>query len=94
VGTVHNCTKRIMIAITSLHDNAISWNLQDPKCLHAKAMAKEWVERRTCRAWRHGYLTGDGSSFSLYQKPGLHGESFYDKKCNYSINCQVFFLFS
>jgi hypothetical protein len=95
VGSIYNCTNRVMIAIASLHDSAISWNLHDPDCIREKAKAQEWVESRTCGEWRGGYLTGDGSCFSLFQKPGYHGESFYDKKCNYSINCQVlvFFLF-
>jgi hypothetical protein len=57
VGTVYNCTNCIMITIALFHNDTISWNLQNPKCLHAKAIAKKWVERRICRAWKHGYLT-------------------------------------
>jgi hypothetical protein len=93
VGTVYNCSNRVMIAIAALHDDAISWNPQDPRCIHEKARAKEWVESRAGPEWRDGYLTGDGSCFPLFQKPGLHGESFYDRKCNYSLNCQVPFYF-
>jgi hypothetical protein len=95
VGTVYNCTNRVMIAIAAHHDDALSWNLEDPHCLHEKNMAKKWVESKTCKEWKGGYLTGDGSCFPLFQKPGLHGESFYDRKCNYSLNCQVLlYLFS
>jgi hypothetical protein len=59
VGSIYNCTNHVMIAIASLHDSAISWNLHNPDCIHAKARAKEWVESRTCGKWRGGYLTGD-----------------------------------
>jgi hypothetical protein len=47
------------------------------------------VERRTGPQWRDGYLVGDGTCFPLFQKSELHGESFYDRKCNYFLNCQV-----
>ena len=31
----------------------------------------------------------DGTKFVLFQKPGLHGEAWFDKNKNYSIDCQV-----
>jgi hypothetical protein len=39
VGSIYNCTNRVMIAIASLHD---------PDCIREKTKAKEWVESRTC----------------------------------------------
>jgi hypothetical protein len=48
VGSIYNCTNHVMIAIASLHDSAISWNLYDPDYICEKAKAKEWVESRTC----------------------------------------------
>jgi hypothetical protein len=93
VGTVYNCSSRVMIALVSLHDEVIRWNIQDPACMEEKNRAKAWVEAKTCRGWRNGYLSCDGSCFNLFQKPGYHGETFYDKKSNYSLNCQVEFFF-
>jgi hypothetical protein len=56
VGSIYNYTNCVMIAIASLHDSAISWNLHDPDYIREKARAKEWVESRTCGEWRGGYL--------------------------------------
>ncbi|KAG2158787.1 uncharacterized protein EDB93DRAFT_1044497, partial [Suillus bovinus] len=33
----------------------------------------------------------DGSTINLYEKPSLYGEAFYDRKSNYSLNCQISF---
>jgi hypothetical protein len=63
VGSIYNCTNCVMIAIALLHDLAISRNLHDPDCIREKAKAKE---SRTCGEWRDGYLTSDGSCFSLF----------------------------
>jgi hypothetical protein len=54
-----------------------------------KEQAKEYVERATCPEWRGGFLLADGTKFPLFQKPGLHGEAWFDKNKNYSIDCQV-----
>jgi hypothetical protein len=52
--------------------------------------AKAYVESVTeCPEWRGGILTGDGTMFPLYQRPGLHGDAWFDRKSNYSINAQV-----
>jgi hypothetical protein len=47
------------------------------------------VEGVTCPEWRNGFLFADGTKFVLFQKPGLHGEVWFNKNKNYSINCQV-----
>ncbi|KIK81782.1 hypothetical protein PAXRUDRAFT_63649, partial [Paxillus rubicundulus Ve08.2h10] len=31
----------------------------------------------------------DGSVIPLFQKPGFYGETFFDQKSNYSLNCQL-----
>ncbi|KIJ67140.1 hypothetical protein HYDPIDRAFT_74457, partial [Hydnomerulius pinastri MD-312] len=36
-----------------------------------------------------GVFAADGSAIKLYAKPGLYGESFFDRKSNYSLNCQL-----
>ncbi|KAG2154156.1 uncharacterized protein EDB93DRAFT_1239541 [Suillus bovinus] len=51
--------------------------------------AKMWVEEQTCPEWRGGFLCIDGTPFNLFQKPGWHGEGFYDCKSNYSLSAQV-----
>jgi len=57
-----------------------------------KERAKEYVEAATCPEWRNGFLLADGTKFVLFQKPGLHGEAWYDKNKNYSIDCQIISL--
>jgi hypothetical protein len=83
-GTVVNCTRRVMISFLSLHDSAIRWPSDDEK-----ERSKEWVESVSCYAWRDGYCMVDGTPIVLYQKPGYHGEAYFDRKSNYSLNLQV-----
>ncbi|KAG2045441.1 hypothetical protein BDR06DRAFT_900679, partial [Suillus hirtellus] len=54
--------------------------------------AQQWVEGRTCQEWRSGFLCVDGTPFNLFQKPGWHGEGFFDKNSNYSLTAQVVIL--
>lgn len=89
VGTVYNCYKRVMIAILQHHDDAIHFDPLDTEDQEERRRAKQWVEQRTCREWRGGFLCVDGTPFNLFQKPGWHGEGFFDKKSNYSLTAQV-----
>ncbi|KIK18447.1 hypothetical protein PISMIDRAFT_80684, partial [Pisolithus microcarpus 441] len=50
---------------------------------------KNWVESRSCPGWRGGFLCVDGSPINLFQKPGWHGEGFFDRKSRYSLSAQV-----
>lgn len=84
VGTVVNCTRRVMIAFLALHDSAIRWPTEDEK-----EKSKQWVETVSCYAWRDGYCMVDGTPIVLFQKPGYHGEAYFDRKSNYSLNLQV-----
>lgn len=84
VGTVVNATYRCLIAFLALHDQAV---MMPPE--EEKERAKAYVERVTCPEWRDGFLLADGTKFPLFQKPGLHGEAWFDKDKNYSIDCQV-----
>lgn len=84
VGTVINVTYRCLIAFLALHDEAV---MMPPE--EEKERAKEYVEAATCPEWRNGFLLADGTKFVLFQKPGLHGEAWFDKNKNYSIDCQV-----
>lgn len=84
VGTVINATYRCLVAFLALHDEAV---MMPPE--EEKERAKEYVERATCPEWRNGFLLADGTKFVLFQKPGLHGEAWFDKNKDYSIDCQV-----
>jgi hypothetical protein len=87
VGTVINATYRCLIAFLALHDEAV---MMPPE--EEKERAKEYVEAATCPEWRNGFLLADGTKFVLFQKPGLHGEAWFDKNKDYSIDCQVRYL--
>ena len=89
VGTVYNCYKRVMIAILHHHDNLMFFDPLDPLDQADRERAKCWVEARTCKEWRGGFLCVDGTPFNLFQKPGWHGEGFFDRKSNYSLSAQV-----
>ena len=84
VGTVINATNRCLVAFLGLHNEAV---MMPPE--EEKERAKEYVEQVTCPEWRNGFLLADGTKFVLFQKPGLHGEAWFDKNKNYSIDCQV-----
>ncbi|KAH7905417.1 hypothetical protein BJ138DRAFT_1017729 [Hygrophoropsis aurantiaca] len=84
VGTVFNCTHRVMVALLDQHDTFIRF----PDAVDAER-SKAYCEERTCPIWRNGYLAVDGSAVNLFEKPGFHGQDFYDRKSNYSLNCQV-----
>lgn len=84
VGTVINVTYRCLVAFLALHDEAVMIPPEEEK-----ERAKEYVEEATCPEWRNGFLLADGTKFPLFQKPGLHGEAWFDKNKNYSIDCQV-----
>jgi len=84
IGTVINATNRCLVAFLALHDEAV---MMPPE--EEKERAKEYVEAMTCPEWRNGFLLADGTKFVLFQKPDLHGEAWFDKNKNYSIDCQV-----
>ena len=84
VGMIENCTKWSMIAVLSLHDEALRWPSDDEYRLSA-----EWTEAYTCPEWRGGVLTADGTTFPLFERPGLHGDTWFDRKSRYSMNGQV-----
>ncbi|KAH9949648.1 hypothetical protein B0H21DRAFT_777118 [Amylocystis lapponica] len=83
-GMVVNATRRVIIAALSLHDEVVHWPTVDEK-----EAAKDWVEDSSCAAWRDGYCFVDGTLVPLGDKPGYHGEAYFDRKSNYSLNVQV-----
>jgi hypothetical protein len=54
-----------------------------------KERAKEWVESVSCAEWHYKFCMVDGTLVPLSQKPGHHGEAYFDRKSNYSLNVQV-----
>ena len=89
IGTVYNCFHCVMIALLQHHDDAIHFDPMEAKDQEEIHRAKVWVERKGCFDWRNGFLCVDGSLFNLFQKPGWHGEGFYDRKSRYSLSSQV-----
>lgn len=87
-GTVHLVTTRVMAACCSVHfrNSALQW----PNASR-KENAKEWVEERSCPAWRDGWLMVDGTLVPLYQRPEFFGNTWFDRKSNYSMNVQASF---
>ena len=92
VGTVYNCIRRVMTAILPLHDKYIHFDPLEEEDQRERERAKQWVEAQCgIPEWRNGFLCVDGSPFNLFQKPGWHGEGFYDRKSRYSLSSQVCF---
>lgn len=86
-GTVELVTRRVISAVKSsnLRQQHVRW----PTGLEKEA-AKEWVERQVgVAAWRDGFCMVDGTLIPLYEKPTHYGETFFDRKMNYSINVQI-----
>lgn len=86
VGSVVNCTNRVMAALLDQHDEFVF--MPSEGSLDAE-LARMFVEAKSCTAWRGGIFAVDGSTFNLFEKPSLYGETFYDRKSRYSLNCQV-----
>jgi hypothetical protein len=84
VGAVVKATRRIMVAIIPLHDQAIRWPNSGEK-----REASDWVESVSCHAWRPGFCMVDGTLIPLASKPGHFGEQFFDRKSNYSLSLTV-----
>jgi len=88
VGLVVKATRRVIVAFLALHDSVVCW---PPPA--EKEEAKQWVEDNSCPAWRDGFCMVDGTLVPLAEKPGHHGEAYFDRKSNYSLNVQVSPLF-
>lgn len=84
VGGVEKCTDCVIVTLLSFHDEAI--HLPDAE---EKQSLKTYVEEMTCPEWRSGFLIVDGSKFPFFQCLGLHGDAWFDKDGEYSIDCQV-----
>lgn len=84
-GTVENATKRVVIALLSLHDKYVR-----PPTTAEREASKRFSENKTCRGWRNGFLSVDGTGIGVFQKPGHYGGAYYSgKDGSYSLNLQV-----
>ena len=85
-GTVTLCTQRVMVSV--LHPDFMHEAVRFPTKAE-KDEAKAWVSAHSCRAWHHGWCLVDGTLVPLAEQPHWFGESYFDRKCNYSLNIQV-----
>ena len=86
VGSVINCTNCVMVAILDQHDEFITIPASNSEDME---ISQKWVEERSCRGWQNGVFPANGSMINLFQKPSIYGETFYDQKSRYLLNCQV-----
>ena len=86
IGSVINCTNRVIIALLDQHDKFIEIPTEDSEDLE---WSRKWVEERSCPSWRNGVFITDGSMINLFEKQSVYGDTFYDRKSWYSLNCQV-----
>ena len=89
IGSVVNCTNCVMVALLDQHDAFMGFPPADSEDFEH---AREYVAETVCPEWQNGILAVDGSTINVYQKPGFHGEVFFDRKSRYSLGCQVHFL--
>jgi hypothetical protein len=85
-GTITLATHHVMTAILCQEF------MQEAVCFPSaeeKEEAMAWVEAHSCKAWRCGWCLVDGTLIPLYACPTWFGESYFDRKCNYSLNIQV-----
>ncbi|KAG2054279.1 hypothetical protein BDR06DRAFT_846914, partial [Suillus hirtellus] len=81
-----------MIAILRHHNDKIHFDPLDHEDQEERKRSQQWVKEKMCWEWRGGFLCVDGTPFNLFQKPGWHGEGFFDKNLNYSLAAQVVIL--
>ncbi|THU86876.1 hypothetical protein K435DRAFT_584381, partial [Dendrothele bispora CBS 962.96] len=85
-GTVHLYTRRVMTAI--LRPEFMSKAVRFPT-EEEKKEAKSWVRSHSCKAWENGWCFVDGTLVPLAYRPYWYGESYFDRKCRYSLNVQI-----
>jgi hypothetical protein len=85
-GTITVVTRRVLTAI--LRPDFMSEFVRMPTATE-KEKVKAWVQSHSCKAWRDGWCMVDGTLVALFDRPFWFGESYFDRKCNYSLNIQV-----
>jgi hypothetical protein len=80
-GTVIKVSRRVIQAINEVSTNYIVWPNKEQQAEISEVMTEEGFEGCI------GFV--DGTTIPLHQRPGLDGELYWDRKKQYSINCQV-----
>ncbi len=85
-GSVEAYTDRCFEAIMDLHDVFVR-----PLTPEEKEQEKQWIDQQVGfrGLWREGWVMYDGTIVVLYARPGLDGDAYYTRKCNYGLNVQV-----
>ena len=88
-GTVDRSTRHVIKALCHPHFRraAVRWPNEEEK-----ENAKVWVEGASGPEWHDGWLMVDGTLVPLSRRPGFYGNTWYDRKSNYSMNVQVSLL--
>ncbi|KAJ3751665.1 hypothetical protein FB446DRAFT_602335, partial [Lentinula raphanica] len=84
-GMVRLATQRVLTAL--LRPDFIKRVVRPPS-MEEKEDARKWVEEHSCKAWRDGIYLVDGTLIAIAERPFWFGESYFDRKCNYSLNIQ------
>lgn len=80
-GAVINCTRRVITAILDQGGHCLQWPGSSRRKGISSVLAQEGFP--SCV----GFV--DGTTIPLYQRPGIDGEVFFDRKHRYSINAQI-----
>ncbi|THU87913.1 hypothetical protein K435DRAFT_680825 [Dendrothele bispora CBS 962.96] len=85
-GTVRDVTRRVMEACCDekFRSSVLRWPSET-----VREKSKQWVEEHSCAAWRNGWLMVDGTLVPLYARPAFFGNTWFDRKSNYSMNVQL-----
>jgi hypothetical protein len=81
-GTVRNITIWVMTALCDPRFRAATMLWSNPEEIER---AKTWVESNSCPGWRNGWCMVDGTLVPLFQRPHHFGNTFFDRKFNYSM---------
>ncbi|KAJ7101040.1 hypothetical protein C8R44DRAFT_641666 [Mycena epipterygia] len=85
-GTVHLVMRRVMTAVLRPGFMQEAVRMPTPE---EKEKAKRWIQNHLCKSWRNGWCFVDGTLVPLDERPTWYGPSYFDRKCNYSLNIQV-----
>ncbi|KAG2745641.1 hypothetical protein P692DRAFT_20741219 [Suillus brevipes Sb2] len=87
VGSVVNCTNRVMVALLDQHDAFMGFPPHDSRDFE---LARRYsAKASTCPEWRNGILAVNGTTVDLFATPGFFHQAFYDRKSKYSLGCQA-----
>ncbi|PLW51107.1 hypothetical protein PCASD_02455 [Puccinia coronata f. sp. avenae] len=80
-GTVVKVTRRVLTALLDLGKRYVTWPDKNRRKEISKVMQLEGFNGCV------GFV--EGTTFPLFQRPGMDGEVFFDRKKQYSINAQI-----